>query len=113
MISARPLSRFSLVCYPRKKDDQAIAAGHVTRLSIDCKATVALGEVSRGGLTRGDHRACDHDLGLKEKYIPCGIVDEDSAQLHITFGNSAKTSDFIVDALEAWWIVLEEAEQVA
>jgi hypothetical protein len=82
-------------------------------LSIDCKATVALGEVSRGGLTRGDHRACDHDLGLKEKYIPCGIVDEDSAQLHITFGNSAKTSDFIVDALEAWWIVLEEAEQVA
>jgi Rhodopirellula transposase DDE domain len=50
---------------------------------------------------------------LKEKYIPCGIVDEDSAQLHSTFGSSAKTSDFIVDALEAWWAALEEAEQVA
>jgi Rhodopirellula transposase DDE domain len=82
-------------------------------LSIDCKATVALGEVSRGGLTRGDHRACDHDLGLKEKYIPCGIVDEDSAQLHITFGSSAKTSDCIVDALEAWWAALDKAQQVA
>jgi hypothetical protein len=82
-------------------------------LSIDCKATVAIGDVSRGGLTRGDHRACDHDLGLHEKYIPCGIVDEDRAQLHITFGSSFKTSDFIVDALEAWWAALEETAQGA
>ena len=90
-----------------------MTADHVKRLSIDCKATVAIGDVSRGGLTRGDNQACDHDLGLHEKYIPCGIVDEDSAQLPITFGSSAKTSDFIVDALEAWWAALEEAEQVA
>ena len=74
---------------------------------------MAIGDVSRGGLTRGDHRACDHDLGLHEKYIPCGIVDEDSARLRITFGSSFKTSDFIVDALEAWWAALEETEQVA
>lgn len=82
-------------------------------MSIDCKATVLLGEVSRGGYTRGDHRAWDHDLGLKEKYIPCGIVDEASGQLSITFGNSYKTSDFIVDALEAWWAALDASEQVA
>jgi transposase len=90
-----------------------VTANDVRRLSIDCKATVKIGEVSRGGLTRGDHRACDHDLGLKEKYIPCGIVDEDTAQLHLTFGSSYKTSDFIVDALEAWWATLAESEQVA
>ena len=72
-----------------------------------------IGDVSRGGLTRGDYEACDHDLGLKEKYIPCGIVEEDRAQLHITFGSSYKTSDFIVDTLEAWWAALDEAEQVA
>jgi len=90
-----------------------VASPSITRLSIDCKATVALGEVARGGLTRGDHQACDHDLGLKEKYIPCGIVDEDRAQLHITFGSSAKTSDVIVDALEAWWAAVDAAEQVA
>jgi hypothetical protein len=81
-------------------------------LSIDCKATVHIGEVSRGGRTRGDHRACDHDLGLKEKYTPCGIVDEESGQLNITFGSSYKTSDFIVDALEAWWAALEKTAQV-
>jgi len=74
---------------------------------------VHIGDVSRGGLTRGDHKACDHDLGLKEKYIPCGIVEEDRGQLHITFGSSYKTSDFIVDTLEAWWATLETAEQGA
>jgi hypothetical protein len=52
-------------------------------------------------------------LGLKEKYIPCGILEEERGQLHITFGSSYKTSDFIVDALEAWWAALEETEQVA
>ena len=33
--------------------------------------------------------------------------------LHITFGSSSKTSDFIVDALEAWWAALDEGAQVA
>lgn len=82
-------------------------------MSVDCKATVHIGAYSRGGLTRGDHKACDHDLGCKEKYIPCGIVDEEKGQLSITFGSSYKTSDFIVDALEAWWAALGEGEQVA
>ena len=90
-----------------------MTADHVTRLSVDCKATVLIGDVSRGGLTRGDNRACDHDLGLHEKDIPCGIVEEDRGQLPITFGSSAKTSDCIVDALEAWWATLEQTEQVA
>ena len=82
-------------------------------MSIDCKATVPIGDGSRGGLTRGDKQAWDHDLGLHEKYIPCGIGEEESGQLHITFGSSYKTSDFIVDALEAWWAALDAHEQVA
>jgi hypothetical protein len=40
-------------------------------------------------------------------------VEEDGGQLHITFGSSYKTSDFIVDALEAWWAALDETEQGA
>jgi hypothetical protein len=64
---------------------------------------VSLGELSRGGKTRGDCRTNDHDLGVKEKYIPCGIVDENSGELFISFGNSYKTSDFIVDRLKRWW----------
>ena len=78
---------------------------------MDCKATVHIGAFSRGGYTRGDHKASDHDLGCKEKYIPCGIVDEDTAQLYVTFGSSFKTSDFIVDTLAAWWQGLSATEQ--
>ena len=42
-------------------------------------------------------------MGYEEKHTPCGIVDEDSGQLHIDFGSSYKTSDLIVDPLELWW----------
>lgn len=78
---------------------------------MDCKATVHIGEFSRGGLTRGDNRACDHDMGCQEKYIPCGVVDEESGQLYLRFGSSYKTSDFIVDNLECWWNTLDESDQ--
>ena len=73
------------------------------RLSLDCKATVKLGDYSRGGKPRGDTQAADHDMGCKEKHVPCGIVEEDRGQLYLTFGSSFKTSDFIVDGLEDWW----------
>ena len=73
------------------------------RLSLDCKATVKLGDYSRGGKTRGDTQAADHDMGCKETHVPFGIVEEDSGQLYLTFGSSFKTSDFIVDGLEDWW----------
>ena len=90
-----------------------MTAAHGKRLRIDCKATVSIGEVSRGGLTRGDNQAWDHDPGLPEQYMPCGLVDEASGQWTIPFGRSYKTSDCIVDALEAWWAAVDEAEQVA
>jgi hypothetical protein len=70
---------------------------------MDCKATVNIGDYSRGGVTRGENRAADHDMGCEEKYTPLGLVDEDSGQLHIAFGSSAKTSDFIMDSLYGWW----------
>ena len=70
---------------------------------MDCKATVKLGDYARGGKTRGDYRAADHDMGSEAKYIPFGLVDENSGQLHLTFGSSDKTSDFIVDSLYDWW----------
>lgn len=80
-------------------------------MSIDCKATVQLGEYSRGGKTRGENQAWHHDMGTKESYVPFGILDEDSGQVHLTFGSSAKTSDFIVDCLHHWWEQLPEAER--
>jgi hypothetical protein len=79
---------------------------------MDCKATVYLGEFSRGGKTRGNTKALDHDMGKQDKYIPCGVLDEDTGELLIQFGHSYKTSDFIVDTLEHWWsMITPQAQQ--
>jgi hypothetical protein len=64
-----------------KKDQAGEDPEQGKRLSMDCKATVNIGAFSRGGYPRGDDQASDPDLGGKEKYMPCGSVDEDTAQL--------------------------------
>ena len=40
-----------------------------------------------------------------------GLWMKRAAQLHITFGSSYKTSDFIVDTIEAKWNAMEEQEK--
>ncbi len=60
------------------------------------------GDYSRGGKTQGDDQAADHDNGCEENHTPFGVVNEDSGSLHLSFGSSAKTTDFIVDTLYAW-----------
>lgn len=67
------------------------------------KSPMYCGDWRRRSKNRGDNKAADHDMGCEEKYTPFGLVDEDSGQLHIAFGSSAKTSDFIVDCLYSWW----------
>ena len=83
----------------------------VKRWSIDSKATVKIGEFSRGGRTRGDNRASDHEMRCEEKYVPCGIVDEESGELALTLGSSYKTSDVIVDGIDAKWEAMDEHEK--
>jgi hypothetical protein len=71
-----------------------------------------LGEYSRGGYTRGENQALDHDFATTAtKAIPCGILNEDSNQLYLYLGRSAKTSDFLVDNLQSWWQSLSPSEQ--
>ena len=50
-------------------------------------------------------------MGGLEKYIPCGILEEDTGQLYLNFGSSYKTSDFIVDSLSLWWNQIPQLEQ--
>jgi Rhodopirellula transposase DDE domain len=88
-----------------------VAAGTVKRLRMDGKATVQSGEFSRGGLTRGDHRARAHDRGGKEQDGPCGIVDEERGALAITLGSASKTRDCIVETSAAKWDARHEQEK--
>ncbi|MBF0235310.1 MAG: ISAzo13 family transposase [Desulfamplus sp.] len=95
----------------KEKDKQNSGEEVTKRISMDAKATVKIGEYSRGGKTRGDNRAADHDMGCTEKYTPFGILDEDSDLLHISFGSSFKTSDFIMDSLYDWWNWMPKEER--
>jgi len=75
------------------------------RISIDTKAKVDLCDSSRGGTSRckSATQADDHDMGIKPKLVPFGILDVMSGLLSIMFGTSYETSDFLVDCLEKWW----------
>ena len=75
------------------------------RISIDTKAKVDLCDSSRGGTSRCQKalKADDHDMGIKYKLSPFGILNLMTGLLTIIFGASFETSDFIVDCLEQWW----------
>ncbi|MEO6319413.1 MAG: hypothetical protein ABIR56_01960 [Polaromonas sp.] len=75
------------------------------RLSMDTKATVHVGEYSRGGQSRARValKALDHDMSPKEKLVPGGILEPVSGKTFLFFGTSNKTSDFMVDGLVLWW----------
>jgi hypothetical protein len=75
------------------------------RISIDSKAKVAVGKFSRGGKSRGKEatKACDHDMNPECKLVTFGILEVMLGLLTTVVGNSAETSDFIVDALQIWW----------
>jgi hypothetical protein len=75
------------------------------RISIDTKAKVDLCDSSRGGTSRCRKavKADDHDMGLKDKLAPFGILNMMTGLLTVIFGVSFETSAFIVDCLEQWW----------
>jgi hypothetical protein len=75
------------------------------RISIDTKDKVKVGDLSRGGQSRGTKatKANDHDMEYKEKLVPFGILDVLGNLLTIIFGTSRETSDFIADCLQQWW----------
>ena len=60
-----------------KLNQQADADPKSLRISVDVKAKVNLGELSRGGKSRAAKalKACDHDLDVIEKLTPVGILE--------------------------------------
>lgn len=75
------------------------------RISIDSKAKVKIGNLSRHGKARTleAKEADDHDTEWSTVLVPFGILNLQTDQLSIYFGQSAETSDFIVDCLTTWW----------
>ncbi len=78
----------------------------VLRLSLDAKATVKIGEFSRGGQSRVKVAAADHDFRPEATLTPFGIVVPKFGDLYLYLSASKITSDFIVDRLDEWWLAV-------
>jgi hypothetical protein len=88
-----------------QENQRADANPKVLRLRVDTKAKVKLGNLSRNGKARSleARKADDHDTEWQSILVPFGILNLDNDELSIYSGQSAETSDFIVDCLEWWW----------
>jgi len=75
----------------------------VLRLSIDAKATVRIGPLSRNGKSRIPVQAADHDFKPEATLTPFGVYLPDFSDFFLYMTTSKVTSDFIVDVLEAFW----------
>jgi len=73
------------------------------RISLDTKATVKIGEFSRGGKSRQKQKAWDHDFEKGEKLVPFGILLPKTKESFMWFSSSKVTADFMVDRLEEFW----------
>ena len=73
------------------------------RISMDAKATVKVGEFSRGGKSRIETRSLDHDFGADAQVTPVGILLPDLDELTLYGIVSKVTSDCLVDCVESWW----------
>jgi transposase len=87
---------------------QADADDHVLRLSLDAKASVWVGDDSRGGQSRVRVKAADHDFQPEAKLTPFGIFLPQYDELYLYFTASNLTRDFMVDGLLDCWATLRE-----
>jgi acetylglutamate synthase len=70
---------------------------------MDAKATVDVGEFSRGGKSRVETSGLDHDFKQDAHVTPVGILLPELDELTISGVTSKVTSDCLADCLESWW----------
>ena len=88
---------------------QAQADERILRLSLDAKATVAVGPFSRHGQSRVVVKAADHDFKADERLTPFGIFLPDQDELYVYFTTSPLTADFMVDCLLYFWKMVKDS----
>jgi hypothetical protein len=80
----------------------------VLRISMDAKATVVLGLLSRGGYNRVAVKAWDHDFRAAETVTPFGVFLPQYNELSLFLTSGPVTSDFMVDCLGQVWLTIKE-----
>jgi hypothetical protein len=87
----------------RKINREADKTDGVLCVSMDAKASVELGPFSRGGQSRVEVEAADHDFGSECSLTPFSILLPQYGDLFTSFLVSKITSDYIWDRLEELW----------
>jgi hypothetical protein len=87
---------------------EADADDSVLRLSMDAKASVGIGNYSRGGKTRLVVKAMDHDFHPEAKLTPFGILLPQYGEVYLYFTDTKLTSDFMMDCLVDCWTTLQQ-----
>ncbi len=87
-----------------KVHQEADNCDDIVRLSIDCKDRIKIGNFSRGGKSRIETKASDHDFGL-EHVTPFGILDVKTGNVDLSIARGPVTADFIVDRIREYWKV--------
>jgi hypothetical protein len=80
----------------------------VLRLSVDAKATIALGLFARGGYSRLTVKALDHDFAPDNKVTPVGVFLPQFNELFLFLTTSPVTADLIVDCIHDTWLMLAD-----
>jgi len=75
---------------------------------MDAKATVKVGPFARGGKSRVETKAADHDFQPTATVTPVGIFLPASDELFLYGVTSKVTSDCLVDRLIDWWECVRE-----
>lgn len=88
-----------------KQHEIAKTNNRILRISIDVKAKVKVGNLSRKGYARTINapQANDHDQHWTDVLTPFGLHEINTDNTFLIFGNSRETPDFMVDCLEKWW----------
>ena len=73
------------------------------RVSLDTKAVVAIGDLSRGGKSRQGEKTQDHDFAPDCKVAPFGLFRPDTSETWLYFTTGPVTADFMVDRLQELW----------
>lgn len=76
------------------------------RLSVDAKATIPLGQFSRGGVSRLPVEAWDHDFPPTAKVTPLGVFLPHTNELFLFLVTGPLTADTIVDCVRETWELL-------
>jgi hypothetical protein len=92
----------------KRTNAEADADPGTIRLSIDTKAVVAIGNLSRGGKSRQKQETLDHDFAPESKLTPFGIFRPETNETCLFFTTGNATSDFMVDRLNELWPTLKK-----